>query len=566
MMIPKVREFIKKNGINAYMIPSTDEWLSEYPRVKYLEHSIGFTGSNGLAVITEESLLFYTDRRYELQAQEQLPNFEIHFDYNDFLNAIKSKNLDKIGYNPNIFKCTTIDNINKHLNTIPLNDNPLNISDSFKSKKQFFILPPELYSDDFDTKLNKVMSKMNQKSDYLLIFNAETCCWLLNIRGEDELYSPTLRCHLLISKSKEVLFFVEPQKVFTNFSHPNIKTLNINDFTSTLKDLVEKKKSIEIDLQETPQSIYELIGNNAVKNANPASALKSIKGDIEIGNIKKVAIEDAVALTHFAIWLQNAPIGTGELEIAYKIDSLRSEQPSFIKPSFPTIAALNENSAIIHYFPQNKTEKFTTGSDVLLLDSGGQYLGGTTDITRIFPIGEIDTEIRRNFTLVLKAHISLANTVFKEGTTGAALDAIARKPLWQNEMDYSHGTGHGVGYMLGVHEGTTAISPNCKSGVVKEGMVFSNEPGYYLPNNYGLRFENLMTVAKLKPNSEYLYFEMLTFIPIDMSLIDYSLLDKLEVQWLINYQMQSIDLLLPYFSLEELEETYKTQQLKNFFN
>ncbi len=533
--IIKLRDIFDDYGIDCFLIPSNDEFQSEYvpEHLNRLKFITGFTGSNGLAVITKNSALFFTDSRYILQAHQELSdNFKV-YNLSDLSKHIPK---NKIGYDPKIYSLKAIEYY-KDYNLVPC-DNLVDLIWGDKSalkQSEVFEYPLEYAGKSSDNKRKEIQDYLvNNKIDALIITDSSSICWLLNIRAHDVAYNPMLLSYLIFHQNGSIELFSNAKDSYS-----------LEDFPKRVKSI--KNKQVQID----PNSASTWLANqldNPILADDPCLLKKSCKNDIEIDCAKEIHLIDGVAVTKLLHWLDNNAEEKNELSISCKLLEYREKNDRFIYPSFTTISAFAANGAIIHYAPNEKTNKTLSGSGLFLLDSGGQYYGGTTDVTRVVPIGNPTQQQKKNFTLVLKGHIALARAIFPKGTSGAELDILARQFLWQEGKDYAHGTGHGVGNCLSVHEGPQRISKHSKVPL-KPGMILSNEPGYYKDGEYGIRIENLMLVKEL--NNGYLAFETLTLVPIDKRLILPEMLNLDEQQWLDEYHKKVYQKLSPFLSEQE---------------
>ena len=542
--IKKLKKIFDNELIDGYLIPKNDEFFEEYTPIHNdrLGYISNFSGSYGFALILKDKNYLFVDGRYTLQANNQCgKTFKIiTFPKKMPFNILKNKRLS-IGYDPKLFTKII-------LNTFFSNNNckykaiNYNLIDKIwtrkekKNRKKFYNLPVNSVGSNYNTKLNKVISNLTKKSaDFQFVSASENNAWLLNIRGLDSKYSPIPYGYLLISKKKKISFFCDLNKLSYSFKKnlSKVKFYKIEETGKVLSGIYKKKFIID---KNTCSVYFENIiskNNKILDYEDPIYALKSIKTTREIRNIKKAHIYDGAALTKYLFWLKKNFNKTKitEISASEKLLKFRKKNNNFKFLSFPTISGTGPNGAIIHYKATRKTNRILKKGDIYLIDSGGQYEFGTTDVTRTISLNNSDKRIKNIFTRVLKGHIAVANFRLMRNTTGSIIDNVARKYLRQIGLDYSHGTGHGVGYFLNVHEGPQAISKNNKIKF-KEGMIVSNEPGYYEKNNFGIRIENLIFVKKVKKG---LNFENLTMVPIDKDLIDNKLLSENEREWINNY-------------------------------
>jgi Xaa-Pro aminopeptidase len=388
---------------------------------------------------------------------------------------------------------------------------------------------------DTKTKQNALLETLKKDSlDAVILHDATSICWLLNVRAFDVPFAPCITAYLIAYSSGKIKLFTSSlagPSVESYLKNNNVTLAGLDSFEKSLMELKNKKVLLS---ELAPFFLAERL-KNYVLGKDPCLLPKAIKNKIELQGALKAGAKDSKALMNFFNWLDKALKGKKltELDIVDKLIQFRKEQKNFISPSFPNIVGFNDNAAIIHYQPKESSNKKITGNGILLIDSGGHYLEGTTDITRTIAIGKPTAEQIHNFTLVLKGHISLITSIFPEGACGAHLDTLAHIALWKEGKDYDHGTGHGVGSVLEVHEGPQSISRNGTYPLM-EGMIVSVEPGFYKPKHYGIRIENLAYIKKSKFPG-YLTFEALTYVPIDAKLVDHKMLTRDETDWLLNY-------------------------------
>jgi Xaa-Pro aminopeptidase len=420
--------------------------------------------------------------------------------------------------------------------------------------------PVEFSGKERSAKINEVREKMSRlNADYHLLTSNDDIMWLLNIRGNDLKYSPLLLSFALISAEQILLFIDEakiPIKLASAFDKLGIVILPYDEISEIVSS-VTKGHSVLFNPQATSVELFNSISNNSrtIEDISIPTRLKSIKNKTEIGNIANVMIKDGVALTKFFHWF-NSNHGREpmtENSLSDKLLEFRLQQKDFLGSSFETITAYNENSALPHYNPEEGSGAEIGERGLLLVDSGGQYMGGTTDITRTIPVGIPSSQQKKDFTLILKGHINLALAKFPNGTRGYQLDFIARRAMWGSGMNYAHGTGHGVGYCLNVHEGPQSISPADNKTVIEAGMLTSNEPAIYREGEYGIRIENLILCYEDEETEfgQFLKFDTVSLCFIEKSLIDKSLLDQKEIEWLNAYQSEVYDKLSPHLTTEE---------------
>ena len=450
------------------------------------------------------------------------------------------KNL-KIGFDPRLHTNKNLKIFFNKTNCklLPFKENLIDkiwISKKNRNLKKFYILPESIIGSNYKTKINKLLGILKEKKiNFQFITASENIAWLLNIRGQDSSYTPMPNSYLSIDGNKKIILFCDLKKIDSYFKNifKNIKIIDIENTHLFLSSV--KNKNILLDSSTCSIHFENILkkNNNITNFFDPIYFLKSIKNKIEIKNTIKSHIVDGAALTKFLIWVKKNYIkrNINEISAQEKLLKFRKENKNFKFLSFPTISGTGPNGAIIHYKASKKSNRQLKKGDIYLVDSGGHYSFGTTDVTRTISLNNNNARIKDIFTRVLKGHIAVANYKLKKNSFGAQIDKVARKPLKEINLDYAHGTGHGVGYFLNVHEGPQAISKNNKV-IFKEGMIVSNEPGYYENGNFGIRIENLIRVKK---NKKGYSFDNLTMAPIDKTMINKKILKKNEIDWVNNY-------------------------------
>ena len=538
--IKKLRGQFKKLKIDGYVIPKNDEFFSEYSKIDRLKIISNFSGSAGYAIILKQKNYLFVDGRYTLQAKiESGKNFSI-IDYHKIINCNLFKNLI-LGISPKFFVSNQIKNFFLKNNKIKLINEDL-VGSSFKKRvnfnKPFFSLNENTVGENYISKINRVLKIIKKnKCDSIFISAPENVAWLLNIRGHDNPNSPIPNCYLFLNKNGKYYLIADKKKVKNLIKDKKISSnqiINPNDF----KLFIEKQKKGKILIDpKTCSLFFEHIIKTKFKisiNGDPIYLMKSIKNKMEIKNMVHSHILDGLALTKFIYWIKEVnKKRITEFEAQNKLEEFRKKNSNYLYPSFNTIAGAGGNGAIIHYRATKKNTKYIKRNDIFLCDSGGQYKYGTTDVTRTICFSKPKNQIKNIFTRVLKGHIAVAQVDLKKFNTGKLIDKKARKYLRYKNLDYEHGTGHGVGFFSNVHEGPQSISKynNIK---IQEGMILSNEPGYYKKNQFGIRIENLIYVKK---KNDKLFFENLTLAPIDKDLIEFDKLTKNEKNYLFNYNL-----------------------------
>ena len=534
-----LKEKLKKFEIDGYIVPKNDEYFSEYAKNDRLKNISNFSGSAGIAVILKKSNYLFVDGRYTIQAQQECAkNFRIIEIHKKLPSSIvRNYNL---GYDPKLFTSKNLKNYFANNNLISINKNLVDQIFNYKNKKNkpFYSLKKNITGETHQSKILKVANFLkSNKADYLFISAPENVAWLLNIRGYDNPSSPIPNARIIIDKNKKLFLIAIENNMEKIIEEKKIQKNQIINIKS-LPDLINKLKGKNFIIDNKTCSIfYEKIIKskfNILNSVDPIYNLKSIKNSSEINHMIDAHKKDGLALTKFIYWIKNVnkKIIT-EVDAQEKLEKFRKLNKDYLFPSFNTIAGAGPNGAIVHYRATKKNTKKINKKDIFLCDSGGQYLYGTTDVTRTICFSNQKNYIKNAFTNVLKGHIAVALTDLTKDNTGKKIDIRARKFLKKNGLDYAHGTGHGVGFFLNVHEGPQSIS-RYNSIKIQKGMILSNEPGYYKRNNFGIRIENLVHVKKLKGK---LSFENLTLAPIEKDLINYKLLTKIEKDYLFKYHL-----------------------------
>jgi Xaa-Pro aminopeptidase len=564
--INNLRNLFKSNKIDGYIVPKNDEFFGEYiPANKdNLKFISNFSGSYGFALILKKKNYLFVDGRYTLQAKIQSGKFFkiITIPKKMPVDLLKNKKLN-IGYDPRLHTELMLSYLFKEnkYKLVSIKDNLIDkIWKKKKTKKinKFFLLKDKDTGINYKKKIKQLSKILNKnKVDLQFISAVENVAWTLNLRGADADYSPLPNCYLIVDNKDKAIFFCDLRKINKNLKL-KLKDIKIIDI-KYIENFLDKVKNKKIQIDNLTCSILFrniLINNNKVLNfKDPVYLLKAIKNKIEIKNTEKSHIYDGVALTKFLFWIKKnfEKKKITELSAQEKLLKLRKKNKNFKTLSFPTISGTGPNGAIIHYKADKNSNRILKKGDIYLVDSGGQYNFGTTDVTRTISLYNNNKRIKNIFTRVLKGHIAVANYKIKKNTTGSEIDEVARKFLREIGLDYAHGTGHGVGYFLNVHEGPHGISKNNKVKL-KEGMIISNEPGYYENGNFGIRIENLISVKK---NKNQLKFENLTTVPIDKNLIEENLLNKNEINWLNTYHSNVFKKLKKYMNKLEFLELKK---------
>lgn len=576
--ISALRAHIAKEDIQAFIISSTDPHLSEYvaPHWQSREWISGFTGSAGTVVVTAQEAGLWTDSRYFLQAARQIEGTGITL-FKEMLPETPSiptflssqlKEGDTVGIDGKMFSASEVQHLQRELEKSGIRVK--SIADPMQllwSDRPAMPLAPAFVYDtryagrSFTEKLSTVRKEMGKAgAEALLLPALDEIAWLLNIRGNDVHCNPVVVSYLLIGEY-EVHYFIQPQKVTSELaSYFNANGISVHAYEE-IEDYLNNfnAKSILVNPAKTNYAIHSAIhpGCRIISGASPVTLLKAIRNEQEITGIHAAMQRDGVALVKFLKWLEEA-VPTGretEISVDRKLHAFRAAQPLYMGESFDTIAGYKEHGAIVHYEATPETDVTLKPEGFLLLDSGAQYLDGTTDITRTIALGNLTEEEKTDYTLILKGHIALAMAVFPEGTRGAQLDALARMPIWKQHMNYLHGTGHGVGHFLNVHEGPQSIRMNENPVALQPGMVTSNEPGVYKAGSHGIRTENLLLTVPAGEGmfGNYLKFETITLCPICQKGIIKELLATEEIEWLNEYHRTVYEKLAPDLNNEERE-------------
>ena len=552
--IINLRNKFKNYGIDGYIVPKNDEYFTEYSKINRLKIISNFSGSAGIAVILKNKNYLFTDGRYTIQSQIESGRYFKIVNYEKLANCDLFNNLT-LGIDPKLFTYNQIKKNFTKKNKIKFINN--NLIDEIVKKKindnfLFFSLSDDITGESTTSKINKISNYLKKnKSDYLFVSAPENVAWILNIRGKDGPNSPLPNSRLIISKTKKIFLISNIQKTKQIIKDKKIsqnELIDISDFPKKIlslngKNFIIDNKSCSIYFENIIKSKFKI-----TKKEDPTYILKAIKNKTELQNMIKVHILDGIALTKFLFWIKNTnKKQINEVQAQNKLERFRKLNKNYLFPSFETIAGSGKNGAIVHYRANKKNCKIIKKKDIFLCDSGGQYKYGTTDVTRTICFSKPKSYIKNIFTKVLKGHIAVINTNLSKDNTGKKIDFKARKFLKQSNLDYAHGTGHGVGFFLNVHEGPQSISKN-NTIKIREGMILSNEPGYYKKDNFGIRIENLIFVKKNKKN---IYFENLTLAPIEKELINFKMLSPSEKDYLFRYHLNVYTKISKYLDLNE---------------
>ena len=549
-----LKQKFKKYDIDGYIIPKNDEFFSEYAAKDRLKTISNFNGSAGLAIVMKKKNLLFVDGRYTIQAKQQSGNQFKIIEIHRFLPKNIITNL-KLGFDPALFTKKSINLFfGNSLKLISIKKNLIDeiYKKKYLKRKTFYSLSNKSVGESHQSKINKVSNILKLKNaDYLFISSPENVAWLMNIRGYDSPTSPIPNCRLLINKNKKIFLIVERKIATGIIKNKKFNKKQIID-PNKFQDLIKKLDGNRFIVDALSCSVLneKIIEKNfkIIETKDPCYKLKSIKNPTEINNTVKAHIEDGLALTKFIYWIKNInKKKITEIDAKNKLQKFRKLNKNYLFPSFETIAGSGSNGAIVHYRVTKKSNKIINKNDLFLCDSGGQYKFGTTDVTRTICFSDQKKSTKDVFTKVLKGHIAVYQTNLKKNNTGKKIDVRARKFLKRDGLDYAHGTGHGVGFFLNVHEGPQSIS-KYNNIQLEEGMILSNEPGYYKKGQYGIRIENLVFIKKNKNN---IFFENLTLAPIEKDLINYDLLTKNEKDYLFKYHLKIYSTYSKFLNLNE---------------
>ncbi|MFR1314782.1 MAG: aminopeptidase P family protein [Clostridium perfringens] len=576
--LEKLRKIMKDKGIDYYIIPSEDAHQSEYVCEHYRGRAYmsGFTGSAGTLLVGLENAILWTDGRYFIQALDELKGSGIEMfkmripGWPSLLDWLKenAKAGETIAFDGKVFSIGEYKDFKKLEKGNKLNikiDEDL-LDEVWKErpslpKEKAFLHEVKYCGKSAKEKLREVREEMKKLgANNYIIASLDDIAWLYNIRGNDVKCNPVVLSYALV-KENEAYLYVDKSKFTPKMEEELLNEgVTLKSYEEIGEDISNLEGKILIDPNKISAYLYECIKdkNNIVEFGNITTKFKAIKNEVELDNLRKCQVRDGVAMVKFMKWLKDniGKIEISEISASDKLEELRSLDKLFKGISFETIAGHKEHGAMMHYSATPESDYKLEPRGFLLIDSGGQYLDGTTDITRTFVLGELTKEERKDYTLVLKGHIGLMKAKFLKGATGSALDIKAREPLWNEGIDYKCGTGHGVGFFLNVHEGPQSISPVPNKVALEPGMIITNEPGVYREGKHGIRTENTMVVVKDTSSEEFgefYKFDTISLCPIDLAGLDISLLNEEEKAWLNNYHKKVYDLLSPYLDEEEKE-------------
>ncbi len=534
--IKLLRSKFKQHKIDGYVVPKNDDYFTEYSKINRLKIISNFSGSAGLAIILKNKNYLFTDGRYTIQSKlESGKNFKI-VGTEKLINCNLFKNLI-LGVDPKLFTYKQIKKFFLKFNSIKfINENLIDQIKKFKidDTRTFFHLDKKIVGESRNSKLNKISKYLKKnKSDYLFISAPENVAWTLNIRGKDGPNTPMPNSRLIVSKTKKIYLIAKKMKCMRLIVNKIIKSNQVIDIEEILKlngnSFIIDENTCSVYFENIIKSKFRI-----KKKEDPVYYFKSIKNRAEINHMIKSHISDGAALTKFLYWIKiKNKKSITEVQAQNKLEKFRKQNRNYLYPSFDTIAGTGKNGAIVHYRAKPDNCRIIRKKDIFLCDSGGQYKYGTTDVTRTLCFSKQSQRIKNIYTKVLKGHIAVATTDLKKYDIGKKIDTRARKFLKKSNLDYAHGTGHGVGFFLNVHEGPQSISKINKVKI-KEGMIMSNEPGFYKKDKFGIRIENLVYV---KRQNKRLFFENLTTAPIEKDLINHNLLTNFEKNYLFKYHL-----------------------------
>lgn len=580
--IENIRDLMKEKNIYAYIVPSSDYHQSEYvgDYFKSREFMSGFTGSAGTLIISMDEAGLWTDGRYFIQAENELKDSGIKLfkmgeegvpTIEEYLLEKLPKN-STLGFDGRVMSVKEGQSLANKLAFQGINIEYKYdlVNDIWEDRcslptEKAFLLGTEYSGESFSDKLSRIRAVMKEKKATThILASLDDIAWLFNIRGRDVKSNPVVLSYAVISIDS-VYLFIDKNKIGEDIraelSKENVQIKGYEEVYEFIKK-IEENEVVLIDTSKVNYAIYNNIPSNVqkIEERNPSILFKSIKNEIELKNIRNSHIKDGVAFTKFMYWLKNniGKIEITEISATQKLEEFRREQDKFIEPSFSTIAAYKDHAAMMHYSATEESNYKLEPRDLFLVDSGGQYFDGTTDITRTIALGPIPENVRKDFTNVVRGMIRLSKAKFLYGCRGYNLDILARGPLWEEGIDYKCGTGHGIGFVLNVHEGPNGFRWKVREDIddtciLEEGMVTTNEPGVYVENSHGIRIENEIVVRKAEKNEygQFMDFEVITFAPIDLDAIDESLILKDEKVYLNNYHKQVYDKISPYLNEEE---------------
>lgn len=567
-----LRHEMEKEGISALIVPTSDPHSTEYVCAHYAarKYVSGFTGSAGILVVCKDCAGLWTDGRYFLQAADQLEGSGIDLmkmgqvdtpsieDY--ILDHLDEKEV--VGFDGRLITIAQFDQYQEAFEEKELCINAeVDLVDRIWTDRpalpatKTYLYDEKYAGKSVADKLAEVRKEMEEReADHLILSKIDEIAWLLNLRADDITYYPVALAYMILSKESGTLYIDESRLDENSRQLYESLNLSIKGYDEIYTDVSSLDGLVTIDPDTANVRLSLLLTCPSIELPSPIIDLKAIKNDVEIANTKIAHLKDAVAVTKFMYWLKHTDLSKeSELSVSAKLQSFRAKQENYIEDSFAPICAYQEHGAIIHYQSTPESNVALEQKGFLMIDSGGQYLEGTTDITRTFVLGPITEKQKHWFTVVLRGHIRLEMAHFLEGCSGKNLDILAHGPVWDEQMDYQHGTGHGVGHLSSVHEGPQSIRWKGNDAIIHPGMITSDEPGIYIPNEFGIRHENEILAVADEKNfyGQFMHFETLTWVPFDRYGIDASLMQENELDWLNAYHQKIVEKLSPYLNGEE---------------
>lgn len=582
MRIQKLRELMKERGIDAYIIPSADNHQSEYvgEYFKAREYMTGFTGSAGTAIVMMDEAGLWTDGRYFLQAENQLKDtgIELYRIGNPGVPSIEKFLIDKmpesgvLGFDGRLIAMKEGSNFEQKLAgkkvSIKYDEDLVDLIWENRpelSKEKVFYLEEKYSGESTTSKLKRVREYMNAtSSNYHILTSLDDIAWLFNIRGNDVKYSPFILSYAIIGLEDSKLFIDESKlsdEIKSILAHDKIELRPYNEIYEAVKEFKDSD-TILLDPNRMNYALYKNLSPVSTKAeaTNPTVLFKAMKNKTELDNMRNAQIKDGVALTKLMYWIKNNYKNEEitELSASDKLEEFRKQQDGYLWQSFAPICAFKDHAAMMHYSATEESNVRLVDGHLFLIDTGGNYYEGSTDITRTMALGEVSSEIKTHFTAVVRGMINLSRAKFLYGCRGYNLDILARQPIWDLDLDYKCGTGHGIGYLLSIHEGPCGfrwyVAPHIDdSNVLEEGMVITNEPGIYIDGSHGIRIENELVIRKGTQNiqGQFMYMEAITFVPIDLDAIDVKLMNREEREYLNNYHKMVYEKISPFLTEEE---------------
>lgn len=558
-LLHTIRQLMQQHQLDYYWVPGTDPHQSEYVPACWQRRQqlTGFTGSAGDALIGQGTADLWTDSRYWVQAEQQLSktgfSLQQHIPQQNhsLMNWLMQNAVHKrVGVDPQLVAARQMQSLQAaNVELVPIHENwvdPLLDSSLQIPQGGIEILSETEAGESVPSKVRRLWQELPDTVAAVVLSNLASIAWLFNIRGSDIPYTPVCISYAVIER-KQLHWFCNAKLTERQHSTLAAQGIQIHAYDDFYTWLSQYDGTVQMDPETSSWAIHQTIRNTVVANKDPVTLLKACKNRVELSSIQQAHVEDAIALIECFAWLSEHWHGQTERSVAQKLLAFRKQQPNFQQPSFETISSFAEHGAIVHYAPTTESDRELNDQNLLLIDSGGQYHFGTTDVTRCLHFGTPTAEQQWHYTLVLKGHLALARAQFPQGTTGGQLDVLARQYLWQEALDYGHGTGHGVGCYLGVHEGPQSISPRSFGQSLLPGMVLSNEPGLYLEGQYGIRIENLCQVVSAEQKG-WLTLEDLTLVPYARNLVVLSHLTQEERKQLQRYQSLIQKHIAPYLS------------------